>query len=557
MVLLEPNPYDIPNLNRLWAHHSDCEVVKAVWCEETHCPGNHILYQTAMPNGKVSLAEDEFDARRLNPAVEPTTIEIPCWSINQVDTDVPIRAVSFDAAVSSAVTSAALVKAQGIDHWLITTQDVLPTRVQQVGAELMEVGYRAAGRPWGAAGSGIALTRTGDFHKRVEAWKAQTRTQVGEGIVRVRDRLPLGERWQAFVRRGESVLNSGFSFDSNIDPSFGLPLSPIDPQTVELTINAALTASTEFEINVQEVDPNEIARECHTKLGFFPISFSHPTVEPLSTPQHRLSPIIPGFPYSFDSELDYTNHYTACNLAITHRKAGWDCFRHVEIGASGAVPLMPDAEDIPSYSMVHYPKETLSRIHQRVMRGGTPGPATRAALRAHFLRHQTTRAMAEYIIRNSQASSASRVLFIDEQLPLQADYLSVLTLVGLKEIFGSKCEVMHPVDYIYEDSQIDTANLYGRGFGYTKLLSAVLRSPSEPQEATTTSTSVPDPRLHDLVIIGSLYRNQQAFSQALINFPNDRIVALYGEDTPPTSALTRRMRDSKATIFMRPNHYRS
>lgn len=555
VVLLEPDPAKIPNLRHLWADHPGHQIVKAVWCERTDCPGTHEAFSIAMPDGDLSIAEEAFDARRLNPAAEPTPEHIPCWSLRSIPDLDSINALSFDAGIGSAVTNAAQVRGRRIDRWVIATQDVSPARVDQVRAELLKVGYRNAGRPWGDAGSGLQLIRPDDSRERLNAWTAQTRSQVGEKIVEVRDRLPLGDRFQALVRVSQYPATEGFSFRGNLDPSFGLPLSPVQLSSVESTIHAALAATTELDIDVCEDDPDEVARECQSRLGFFPISFSHPTMTPLGATEYRLSPIIPGFPYSFDNQDDYINHYASCEMAITHRKAGWDCFRHVEIGASGAIPLMPDAEEIPQYAMVHYPKKTLAGIHQHVMQGFKPGSATRAALRSHFLRHQTTRSMAEYIIRNAGASSAERVLFIDEQLPVQADYLSVLTLIGLKQMFANKCDVMYPVDYIYQDSRSQTHNLYGRGFGYTKIVSADHRSPSENPTKAPTGTVIPDPSIYDLVIIGSLYRNQAAFTKLMKNFPVDRIVALYGEDTPPTSKLTRHVRDSGATIFMRPNHY--
>jgi hypothetical protein len=81
-------------------------------------------------------------------------------------------------------------------------------------------------------------------------------------------------------------------------------------------------------------------------------------------PTELVSAILPGYPYASDNEHQYYAKYADSYMALTHTKAGWDCLRHAEILASGSIPLMPDATDIPVFSMVHYPKSALKKIAQ-------------------------------------------------------------------------------------------------------------------------------------------------------------------------------------------------
>jgi hypothetical protein len=46
--------------------------------------------------------------------------------------------------------------------------------------------------------------------------------------------------------------------------------------------------------------------------------------------------------YAFDSEADYYADLRQARFGITTRRAGWDCLRHYEIAANGAVPCFRD-----------------------------------------------------------------------------------------------------------------------------------------------------------------------------------------------------------------------
>src|SRR5204863_8665429 len=46
--------------------------------------------------------------------------------------------------------------------------------------------------------------------------------------------------------------------------------------------------------------------------------------------------------YAFDSEADYYADLQRARFGITTRRSGWDCLRHYEIAANGAVPCFRD-----------------------------------------------------------------------------------------------------------------------------------------------------------------------------------------------------------------------
>lgn len=160
----------------------------------------------------------------------------------------------------------------------------------------------------------------------------------------------------------------------------------------------------------------------------------------------------------------------------------------------------------------------------------------------------TSVSMARYLLRASGLSNAQRILFVDAALPQAADYQSVVTLLGLKQLRGSECHVRHPVEYVYSDTQEGTSQLYGRGFGYTRLLAPNLRSSTE-REGTS-----PELADFDALVVGSISRNSKQAIALLQQFAPERTVWIHGEDSPPTLDQTRYMKDTGAHIFVRSIH---
>ena len=212
---------------------------------------------------------------------------------------------------------------------------------------------------------------------------------------------------------------------------------------------------------------------------------------------------------------------------------------------------MPDAASIPAFSMVHYPKQAMAHTVRKVSEfGSPPADRTRAAFRSWLNQHLTSRAMATYLLSRANLSEDSRVLFVDEQLPRMADYLSVLTYIGLKQLLGTRCEALFPIDYVFQDSQRDESTLYGRGFGYSKILPEHLRTDRE-QGISTTPTLMDS---YDAIIIGSISRNHGIARSLLNDVPRHCTIWIHGEDTPPTAQEVEEWRAIGAHLFVRAIH---
>ena len=59
--------------------------------------------------------------------------------------------------------------------------------------------------------------------------------------------------------------------------------------------------------------------------------------------------------YNYNTEEEYYKHYTETFLAMTCKKADWDCMRHYEIIASGALPVFIDYDKKPANVMTMWP----------------------------------------------------------------------------------------------------------------------------------------------------------------------------------------------------------
>lgn len=296
------------------------------------------------------------------------------------------------------------------------------------------------------------------------------------------------------------------------------------------------------------------AVRAYEAAGVWPISFSYPRAA--SAPRGNSSggamcPVFPGHSYAFTDGDAYIKTYAGYRFALTHKKGGWDCFRHLEILYSGAVPYMPDARLIPEFTMVHYPKRFFTEVASQLnAAAGSLGIDVRKQLVDYFNQNLTTEAMARYFLKAASPIPNPKVLFIDQAAVGMPDYQSILTLIGLKQLLGNRVSVAFPTDYLYEDWSGDSAKLYGRGFGYTRVLDPGLKNPNEIRSAPL-SLSTPSLSKFDLVVIGSIKRNEDLAHQLLGRFPASKTIWINGEDAAPSQQELKAFTSLGVTLFVR------
>lgn len=562
VIIIEPNPHRAQLLRDLWAQAANVQVIVAEpWTQDDQDPIHYWMEQDApefnfrsplpltsfqrFPNGIIcqEIVHPIRDIRDYLPLEKEFTIALVSADLRRLDAGGKL----LDLGVTQHML-ASFQSDQLPEVFSLTTEGLLPGEVASFTSVLRKFDYSPGGRLWGAAGTSKVFSRPRTLRDRLTQLAQRSRVDLGSSVVRFRDTWLSPSRRSALRVQFTTLLPGGVTPSDVLDENLASPL-PALPRVEVRRLLPLPQDQTDipWAIQISEPDSDAIAQECFDRHGIWPISFSFPR-EPFNiaeSPEWLISPIIPGLPYAFDSEATYLDTYRRAYLGVTHRKAGWDCFRHVEILASGALPLMPDARDIPKFAMVHYPKISMARTASLVKeRGSSPSDATRRAFREFFQEHLTSRAMAQYVLRTSGLDSCSRVLFVDEKLPGHADYQSVLTLIGLKQILGKHCHVMFPTDYIYQDTEYSTETLYGRGFGYTALIS--------PDDRSMTETGAPiDFSGFDAVIIGSWARNRDLAQRILLEVPPARTIWIHGEDTPPLPHDVRDLRAFGTHVFVR------
>ena len=289
----------------------------------------------------------------------------------------------------------------------------------------------------------------------------------------------------------------------------------------------------------------KLAQECFSFKGYYPISFSWPRdfEEPQNPKSNALSTTVPYVPYSFDEVGKYYGEYANSTLAITHKKGGWDCFRHLEIIGAGCIPLFLDIEKIPKYTMVLYPKDLFKVVRKNFRkRSLLPSQDVAVSLIKYANKNLTSQAMCRYFseLSNLSVTHQDIILFVDSKLSSAPDYLSVFNFIGLKQVFGDQVRCLYEEpDYVYVDSTQDVSELYGRGFGYTKVLNR--------EFVELNSTNSPK-----FLIISNLERDFRLLKNLKIEYPAAKFVMFWGADKPITTEIKEEvLRLTQGILFCR------
>jgi len=203
------------------------------------------------------------------------------------------------------------------------------------------------------------------------------------------------------------------------------------------------------------------AKEVGAQSGIFPISFSYlrpPT--PYVQKVRWLSSIIPHEVYTFSDEQSYRHEYASSVFALTHKKGGWDCYRHLEIIFSNCIPLMPDVDAIPIETMYFYPKHLLAATFDALTRGSSLDVALMAKAHRDWADELlTAESMVAYVDHICDLSASGPLLFVDFDLHHTPDYLSLQLLSGIV-LNRLPLQVVRLPQYLWDASSA-ASHLYG------------------------------------------------------------------------------------------------
>ena len=550
VTIIETDERRLHSIANLWSDGNKVEIINGQFRTQLNVDSSRMTWWLAdnADAGVRIIVEDRREAQRFSPNFAPEAIALE--AVTYADIEQP-RIDNSDVVLSFHTDSLSADDITDVVTRLKPTRVLVSRPNPVVTHRLAHVGFAFAGRPWGEAGESATYVAsslmTASDRRRAFAVKS------GHAVESFRSHLPAPDERRAAARKLRHRVSRAAHRDV-LDPSFGVPKDPPSLRDVRAFIDAVPgPADIRWDIEVDDgAEVDHRIHDCFDNFGVWPISFSmHSSniLKPSAVHDRSdlISPIVPGYPYSFTNSAEYLETYARSHFAITHRKAGWDCFRHLEIMASGSAPLMLDASDIPEFSMVHYPKHAFRQILTNARTGGVPSLRAHEALYAFMTENMTTQAMIRYLLHCTQITDLRRVLFVDQQHPNAVDYLSTLTLIGLKEHFGQQCSPLFPAPWIYRDYDGDVSHLYGRGFGTTRLLDPDLRADNELSGATA------DFRYQDFdaLVVGSIARNTELARELARYFVPDRTIWIHGEDTPPLPEDMRTYRQAGAHLFVR------
>jgi hypothetical protein len=157
----------------------------------------------------------------------------------------------------------------------------------------------------------------------------------------------------------------------------------------------------------------ELTDQHHSAI--LPIQFCIPKekIRPidLSRKTRLMSPLIPGDTSTYiyyGDESKYYDQYSESYFGRTKKKGGWDCCRHYEIMAAGALPYFENLEECPSKTLYWLPKDRLM-IARNLYENWTDNcedewQSDMESVRRMLLSCLTTEAMAKYVLDTVSAS---------------------------------------------------------------------------------------------------------------------------------------------------------
>lgn len=291
--------------------------------------------------------------------------------------------------------------------------------------------------------------------------------------------------------------------------------------------------------------------EIFKKRGVFPISFSNPRqVSILEGPRVRfLSEVIPGEPYGFHNEDLYLQQYRESYFGLSTKKAGWDCFRHLEISFAGSIPLVPGIESTPPGVMFAYPKLTWTEVFSELSAYGprVPSEALIQDLAIYSEEYLSSSAMATYMLEVLDYQGGP-VAFVDDQIDTWVDYQSVFSLIGLSRVLGDSLAMPGIPGYLVDPLSVNQ-DLYGRGFGYVGALDGLTSS----SFVTVTSSIVGDLLdSFELIVFGHFFRDFPSTGLGgQRGWDKTKLVGILGDDYPVTQGTIRRLAASGGKFFVR------
>jgi len=247
------------------------------------------------------------------------------------------------------------------------------------------------------------------------------------------------------------------------------------------------------------------------------------------------------YAFDFRDEAEYKRAYREAYFGATKKKAGWDCMRHYEIVASGAVPFFDDdPTQAPEGTLAFWPRKLLrdlrtwpgvhsanSTVDADLLDASGYG-ALAAGLLTYLRDRLTTAALATYILETMGQADARKVLILSAHPA--PDFLREFVVHGFREILGIDAVDFIKPQHLYEPSaeapwdHAQRKDLYGNGFTYA------YRLRDDPRVDRSDVAAKINAHFFDVVVYASVHRGLPYFDAVRGHYGPGEIAFVDGED---------------------------
>lgn len=230
-----------------------------------------------------------------------------------------------------------------------------------------------------------------------------------------------------------------------------------------------------------------------TSLYGIPTQLSIPdsNVRELTPAVRDWSSVIPGRKYEYAEESVFMQQYAESRFAVTGKKAGWDCMRHLEIMATGCVPYFRQLELCPPQTLNRLPKKLL--LKAKALPGMPPSgrvdavwdgadlnllaldktqfnvdayETLRAQIHQHTNQHLTCSKMAQRLLDACRMLGPIQTICIlsEPHYIAKLDYMRDSVFIGMSALPSVRCVHAFPeLTWVFKSDE-PRKWMYGRGF---------------------------------------------------------------------------------------------
>jgi hypothetical protein len=253
---------------------------------------------------------------------------------------------------------------------------------------------------------------------------------------------------------------------------------------------------------------DNLASECFSKFGFYPISTSLNNNIPIDNCQIN------------DIEMVSVNSHN-----------NWDTPDILDIIKNNNLPIFNNISSSPTYTMINYPKNLLNEIKIKKNDPSLNKLYYLNLLKNFINNNLTNTQIIKYILRVIKMDSINNVLFISSDMK---NRLSNDLYNGLKNVFGSNCDILFPNNEIQIDNILKCSNEINN---YSDEIDKIINNIKN--------------KYYDIIVFGSIQKSNEFLDLVLSIYKKEQIIGVFGSDLDVNNNIFINRIKSYITLFVK------